>query len=459
MAHARDNDTFFTGKENKEELSRLFRHLSFFNPLTAYEALEIAKHSVNCYVKSDPLFDIDEKYKEFVQGIKIVVCPIKFNELLDALKKDDFVPRQMESHVNRIKNRISEVLSSRKIDENIQNEINQAFQESKEQLMTNALNTWIRFVRDILPDNPLAIRWLIPIFDQEDLEDFKALNDPQYGYSSNFIRMEPYAKISSNVLGLDYKCGLFGLFIHNVLYQLTLNNIIRDQIFGTPDDLSAAINSLEQKLDGLICCKGCYQKYKAHLNSSLSAAATILKQVKPQLIKPLIVQSNEWNIQYVTKVNDASASPSFVEIALLNQMAKKRFELITGHLKYPEEEHINQLDKRFEIALDSKKENRIEDIKDAWKNYLKNKTHFLWEERRIKKRFDNMVKMLNRESPVDLYNKIKDQREEFNKLLLMLKGEHDGDLSKLEEQVRKCQNILTRKKSILTFLKRRKGNA
>jgi len=286
MARPQVGDRLVTGAEIDDELALIFRHLDFFNPFSAYEVIEQVQHSLHCFATEDELTYQDPDYEKFVDGIMTVLCPLKFGELLEALRKEDFAPRHLERHVNNVRNRVMEVLQEKNIESSLQKELNNAFEESKVELMNNVLNTWARFIRDLLPD-PSHLYWLMPIFDQEDLNDFNMLKSSQMNFSAYYIIMDGYKYDCIPDLLVRGHVGLYGFFMQYILLLLVEEGVIATLKVVPAGGWSASINAQEEALRKLLCSH-CLDQYQMKVKNKLAFVSQIWRQLRPEDRESLI---------------------------------------------------------------------------------------------------------------------------------------------------------------------------
>jgi hypothetical protein len=354
MAQHRTGDKLVTGAETDDELALIFRHLDFFNPFSAYEVIEQIQHSLHCFATEDELTYQDPDYEKFVDGIMIVLCPLKFGELLEAVRKEDFAPRHLERHVNNVRNRVMEVLQQKTVESSLQKELNEAFEESKEELMNNVLNTWARFIRDLLPKEPYSqVYWLMPIFDQEDLNDFNMLKSSQMNFSAYYIIMDGYKyDCIPDLLGRGH-VGLYGFFMQYILLLLVQERVIATLRVAPAGGWSASINAQEKVLRKLLCSH-CLDQYQRKVENKLGFVSQTWDRLVPEDREKLINSLNGWSEDYVSQVRKISSEPYHTLIALVNFLMKSRgslFENVVKQILYPDPDSIESLDDQFKIPL------------------------------------------------------------------------------------------------------------
>jgi hypothetical protein len=343
MARPQVGDRLVTGAEIDDELALIFRHLDFFNPFSAYEVIEQVRHSLRCFAAEDELTYQDPGFEKFVDGIMVVLCPLKFGELLEALRKEDFAPRHLERHVNNVRNRVMEVLQEKNIESSLQKELNNAFEESKVELMNNVLNTWARFIRDLLPD-PSHLYWLMPIFDQEDLNDFNTLK--QMKFSAYYIIMDRYI-YNCDLLGIG-QVGLYGFFIQYILLLLVERGVINLEV-ALAEGWGEIISAQEKEILKLLCSH-CFDQYKSKVEKKVTFAHEICQQLCPDDRKKLINPST-WSENYVSGLWGISRQPYHTLIALVNFLIKSQRDKIVKQILYPDNNSITNLDDQFKIPL------------------------------------------------------------------------------------------------------------
>jgi len=374
MARPLVGDKLVTGAETEEELALIFRHLDFFNPFSAYEVIEQVQHSLHCFATEDELTYQDPDYEKFVDGIMTVLCPLKFGELLEAVRKENFAPRHLERHVNNVRNRVMEVLQRETIESSLQGKLNNAFEESKVELMNNVLNTWARFIRDLLPEEPYSqVYWLMPIFDQEDLNDFNMLKSSQMNFSAYYIIMDGYKYDCIPDLLVRGHVGLYGFFMQYILLLLVEEGVIATLKVVPAGGWSASINAQEEALRKLLCSH-CLDQYQMKVKNKLAFVSQIWRQLRPEDRESLINSLNDWDEKYVSQLRDISPQPYHTLIALVNFLVKSRgslFKNVVEQILYPDPRSLENLDNQFEIPLKTMSGNIVGWLEAAIDGWLK----------------------------------------------------------------------------------------
>ena len=363
MARPMIGDKLVTGAETEDELALIFRHLDFFNPFSAYEVIEQVRHSLRCFAAEDELTYQYLDYKKFVDGIMIVLCPLKFGELLEALRREDFAPRHLERHVNNVRNRVMEALQQKAIESSLQEELNKAFDESKVELMNNVLNIWARFIRDLLPKEPYSqVYWLMPIFDQEDLNDFNTLKSSQMNFSAYYILMGEVDPEKSykydcirDLLGKG-QVGLYGFFMQYILLLLAEEGVIDTSRVIPPGGWGESINEQEKKMSKWLCSHS-FDQYRTNVRRKIDFVSQTWGLLSPDDRERLINSLNAWSEDYVSKIREISPEPYHTLIALVNFLVKSQgsrgslFEKVMNQILYPDDSSIESLDDQFKIPL------------------------------------------------------------------------------------------------------------
>ena len=358
MARPRVGDKLITGNETEEELALLFRHLDFFNPFSAYEVIERIWDSLRCFAAEDELTYCDSQYEKFVDNIGVVLCPLKFGELLDALRREDFTPRHLERHVNNVRNRVLEVLRGQEnVDSSLQKELERAFEESKKELIDNVLNTWARFTRDLLPRELHQIYWLMPIFDQEDLADFNKLKE--LGFSAYYLIMDQYKyECIPDLLGQGW-LGLYGLFIQYVLLRLVEEGIIRPSVVNPMGGWAESIQAQMNALSNLLCPHS-REQYIGKVNDKIAIVNGVLEIIQDGFVHNLLCKHETWSEKLVQELQEAGAGPYFVLVVFVNILARAHFSNVAPQIHYPPENDIEKLDDQFKIPLQSMSGNIVD---------------------------------------------------------------------------------------------------
>jgi hypothetical protein len=347
MAQHRVGDKLVTGAETEDEVALIFRHLDFFNPFSAYEVIEQVQHSLHCFAAEDELTYQDPDYEKFVDDIMIVLCPLKFGELLEAVKKEDFAPRHLERHVNNIRNRVVEVLHQKVGDLNLRNELNDAFETSKTELMNNVLNTWARFIRDLLPASSY-LYWLMPIFDQEDLNDFNTLK--QMNFSAYYIIMATYNyECIPDLLGRG-RVGLYGFFMQYILLLLVNKKVI-EWGANLPQGWGEIISKQMDQI-GKVLCSHCFTQYQDKVQNKLGFVSQTWDRLEPWQ-KELINSLDAWKEDYVSRILGISPEPYYALIALVNFLVRSQLNKVVKQILYPDPYSLENLDDQFQIPLET----------------------------------------------------------------------------------------------------------
>jgi hypothetical protein len=447
MARPEVRDKLVTGAETDDELALIFRHLDFFNPFSAYEVIEQVRHSLHCFAIEDELTYQDPGFEKFVDGIMVVLCPLKFGELLEALRKEDFAPRHLERHVNNVRNRVMEVLQKKNIESNLQKELNEAFEESKAELMKNVLNTWARFIRDLLPEQPYTqVYWLMPIFDREDLNDFNTLK--QMNFSAYYTIMDRYIYTCIQDLLGEGQVGLYGFFMQYILLLLAEEGVIDTPEVTPAGGWGESINAQKGKVLELLCSH-CLDQYQMGVRNKVDFASRIFHRLSLENRMMLTNPPSTWSEDYVSRLWSIGFEPYHTLIALVNFLIKSQRDKIVKQILYPDNNSIANLDNQFEIPLKTMSGDIVKWLQnpiDEWQKKQQEGEKLTNGEKRALKRVkwlaDEVEKGKKEKSGFE--EEIRQYSDDFRKLAVAVRDLRVEDIHKFTTEIEKKLNLRRR---------------
>ncbi len=432
-------DTFFRGNE---DLSDFFRHLDFFNPLSAYQALERIQHSIDCFTANDPLVKTDTDYQKFINNIGVVICPLKFPELVGALEKQDFVPWHMERYVNHITDRIEEDVVKIYINDlkdDIINALRKAYKESKQDLINQVFTTWARFTRDMLPPFKDEVYWVFPIFDSEDWDDYKKIRETSFAARTYFLSMgDEYVNESGIQFFAKKKVGLYGLFIEYVLFCLEKNSIIGNGVIHDEMEINELIDERFKKIEKILCCPDSIKSYHNAITAKVMKASNVLSLLTSDEISEYFRKKITWNEDYVKAIRKSVLdTPYLIVIALINQLAHDKFKSVVDKVTFlslEDADLTSEKEKQLEFfpLKPSYADQLIIQLEEMLRGLKRKETP---EEEALTRRIRLLSKQVQDESMDEKILKNTKFKELFDNLILHLKSMRVEDIAQTLEKI------------------------